>query len=245
MLHSGINVLFEGSNFARLMAGLWTSIWIAALSLVIGLAVGTIFGILRTFKNRPLRFVLRLYLEFFRIVPTVVLLYLVYYILPRSLHVNWPATWMAVLAFSMWVAAEFSDIVRGALESVPKTQRESGLALGLNRLQLFRYVLLPQAVKLELPATINLATRVIKTTSLLMIINNMEVINVGQQIIEANNQQYPAGVSRRESDRQDLERSSWSHFVFLLIFSNSKYSYHTPYSRRGWRICRREDRSSS
>lgn len=187
MLHSGINVLFEGSNFARLMAGLWTSIWIAALSLVIGLAVGTIFGILRTLKNRPLRFVLRLYLEFFRIVPTVVLLYLVYYILPRSLHVNWPATWMAVLAFSMWVAAEFSDIVRGALESVPKTQRESGLALGLNRLQLFRYVLLPQAVKLELPATINLATRVIKTTSLLMIINIMEVINVGQQIIEANN----------------------------------------------------------
>ena len=206
MLHSGINVLFEGSNFARLMAGLWTSIWIAALSLVIGLAVGTIFGILRTFKNRPLRFVLRLYLEFFRIVPTVVLLYLVYYILPRSLHVNWPATWMAVLAFSMWVAAEFSDIVRGALESVPKTQRESGLALGLNRLQLFRYVLLPQAVKLELPATINLATRVIKTTSLLMIINIMEVINVGQQIIEANNQQYPAGVF-------------WVYsFIFILYF---------------------------
>lgn len=206
MLHSGINVLFEGSNFARLMAGLWTSIWIAALSLVIGLAVGTIFGILRTLKNRPLRFVLRLYLEFFRIVPTVVLLYLVYYILPRSLHVNWPATWMAVLAFSMWVAAEFSDIVRGALESVPKTQRESGLALGLNRLQLFRYVLLPQAVKLELPATINLATRVIKTTSLLMIINIMEVINVGQQIIEANNQQYPAGVF-------------WVYcFIFILYF---------------------------
>lgn len=206
MLHSGINVLFEGSNFARLMAGLWTSIWIAALSLVIGLAVGTIFGILRTFKNRPLRFVLRLYLEFFRIVPTVVLLYLVYYILPRSLHVNWPATWMAVLAFSMWVAAEFSDIVRGALESVPKTQRESGLALGLNRLQLFRYVLLPQTVKLELPATINLATRVIKTTSLLMIINIMEVINVGQQIIEANNQQYPADVF-------------WVYgFIFILYF---------------------------
>ena len=206
MLHSGINVLFEGSNFARLMAGLWTSIWIAALSLIIGLAVGTIFGILRTLKNRPIRFVLRLYLEFFRIVPTVVLLYLVYYILPRSLHINWPATWMAVLAFSMWVAAEFSDIVRGALESVPKTQRESGLALGLNRLQLFRYVLLPQAVKLELPATINLATRVIKTTSLLMIINIMEVINVGQQIIEANKQQYPVGVF-------------WVYgFIFILYF---------------------------
>ena len=56
------------------------------------------------------------------------------------------------------------------------------------------YVLLPQAFKLELPATINLATRVIKTTSILMLISVMDVINVGQQIIEANNQKFPTGV---------------------------------------------------
>lgn len=194
MVRSGINVLFEGTNLARLFAGLWTSIWIAALSLVFGLTLGLILGMLRTLHNKPLRFILRLYLEFFRIVPTVVLLFLVYYILPRWLHVNWAASWMATLAFSLWVSAEFSDIVRGALQSVPQSQIESGLALGLNRSQLFHYVLLPQSFQLELPATINLATRVIKTTSLLMMINVMEVINVGQQIIEANNQKYPAGV---------------------------------------------------
>ncbi|MBM6954095.1 amino acid ABC transporter permease [Limosilactobacillus coleohominis] len=194
MAHSGINVLFEGSNFARLMGGLWTAVWIAAISLIIGLALGTIFGLLRTLKSRIIRLILLLYLEFFRIVPTIVLLFLVYYILPRQFNVNMPATWMAVLAFSLWVAAEFSDIVRGALESVPKHQRESGLALGLDQWQLFRYVLLPQAVRLELPATINLATRVIKTTSLLMTISIMDVINVGQQIVEANNQFHPTGV---------------------------------------------------
>lgn len=194
MAHSGINVLFEGSNFARLMGGLWTAVWIAAISLIIGLALGTIFGLLRTLKSRIIRLILLLYLEFFRIVPTIVLLFLVYYILPRQFNVNMPATWMAVLAFSLWVAAEFSDIVRGALESVPKHQRESGLALGLDQWQLFRYVLLPQAVRLELPATINLATRVIKTTSLLMTISIMDIINVGQQIVEANNQSHPTGV---------------------------------------------------
>ena len=194
MVHSGINVLFEGTNFLRLMGGLWTAIWIAGLSLILGLALGTILGMFRTMKSRIIRFILRLYLEFFRIVPTVVLLFLVYYILPRQFNVNWPATWMAVLAFTLWVAAEFSDIVRGALESVPEHQRESGLALGLNQWQLFRYVLLPQALRLELPATINLATRVIKTTSLLLMISIMDVINVGQQIIEANNQTYPTGV---------------------------------------------------
>ncbi len=194
MEHSVINVLFAGNNFARIMQGLWTSVWISIDSLAAGLVLGTLLGILRTLPNKPLRFILRLYLEFFRIVPTIVLLYLVYYILPRSFNINWPASWMAILAFALWVAAEFSDIVRGAIESVPVTQKESGLALGLSKTQLFRYVLLPQVVKLELPATINLATRVIKTTSLLMMISIMDVIAIGQQIIEANNQKYPTAV---------------------------------------------------
>ena len=194
MEHSAINVFFAGNNFARILQGLWTSVWIAALSLLIGLVLGTLLGILRTLPNKTIRFILRAYLEFFRIVPTIVLLYLVYYILPRSLHINWQANWMAVLAFSLWVSAEFSDIVRGAIESVPVTQKESGQALGLSASQLFRYVLLPQAMQLELPATINLATRVIKTTSLLMLISIMDVIAIGQQIIEANNQQYPSAV---------------------------------------------------
>lgn len=194
MAHSGINVLFQGTNFARLMGGLWTSVWIAGLSLIIGLLLGLIFGMLRTLHNRVIRFILLMYLEFFRIVPTIVLLFLAYYILPRQFNINWPAQWMAVLAFSLWVSAEFSDIVRGALESISKHQRESGLALGFTQWQLFRYVLLPQAVRLELPATINLATRVIKTTSLLLTISIMDIINVGQQIIEANNQNYPTAV---------------------------------------------------
>ena len=194
MEHSVINVLFAGNNFARIMQGLWTSVWISVDSLAAGLVLGTLLGILRTLPSKPLRFILRLYLEFFRIVPTIVLLYLVYYILPRSFNISWPASWMAILAFALWVAAEFSDIVRGAIESVPVTQKESGLALGLSKTQLFRYVLLPQAVQLELPATINLATRVIKTTSLLMMISIMDVIAIGQQIIEANNQKYPTAV---------------------------------------------------
>lgn len=194
MAHSGINVLFEGRNLIRLLGGLWTTVEIAAVALILGLLLGVILGILRTFPNRLLRFVLRLYLEFFRIIPTVVLLFLFYYILPRQLGVNLPANQMAMLAFALWTSAEMSDIVRGALISVPKHQRESGMAIGLNRWQLYRYVLIPQAVSLELPATINLVTRVIKTTSVLMLISVMDVINVGQQVVEANNQKYPTGV---------------------------------------------------
>ena len=116
----GIDILFAGNNFQRLLGGLWTTVWIALLSIIIGLILGTVLGMLRTLKNRPLRVVLRLYLEFFRIVPTVVLLFLAYYILPRQLNLNLPADQVAVLAFALWVSAEFSDIVRGALISVPQ-----------------------------------------------------------------------------------------------------------------------------
>lgn len=194
MAHSGISVLFEGTNFMRLLGGLWVTVKIAAVALIFGIILGIILGVLRTFKNRPLRVVLRLYLEFFRVVPTVVLLFLFYYILPRQMNFNLPADQLATLVFALWVGAEMSDIVRGALISVPRHQIESGKAIGLNRFQLYRYVLIPQSLTLEIPATINLATRVIKTTSILLLISVMDVINIGQQIIEANNHTYPTGV---------------------------------------------------
>lgn len=194
MAHSGINVLLEGTNFVRLLGGLWVTIKIAAIALIAGIILGILLGVLRTFKNRLLRVVLRLYLEFFRIIPTPVLLFLFYYILPRQLNFNLPAEQLATLVFALWVAAEMSDIVRGALISVPKHQVESGKAIGLSTMQLYWYVLIPQSINLELPATINLATRVIKTTSILLLISVMDVINIGQQIIEANNHTYPTGV---------------------------------------------------
>jgi polar amino acid transport system permease protein len=191
--HSGINILFAGTNFSRLLGGLWISAKISIVALVFGIALGIFLGALRTVKNPILRVILRLYLEFFRIVPTVVLLFLFYYILPKNFNVNLNAQAVAMLVFALWVGAEMSDIVRGALISVPQHQREAGIAIGLNGPQLFRYVLLPQAIGLMIPATINLMTRVIKTTSLLLLISVMDVINIGQQIIEANRQHYPDG----------------------------------------------------
>ena len=193
MAHSGINILFAGTNFSRLLGGLWSSAKISIVALVFGIALGIFLGALRTVKNPILRVILRLYLEFFRIVPTVVLLFLFYYILPKNFNVNLNAQAVAMLVFALWVGAEMSDIVRGALISVPQHQREAGIAIGLNGPQLFRYVLLPQAIGLMIPATINLMTRVIKTTSLLLLISVMDVINIGQQIIEANRQHYPDG----------------------------------------------------
>jgi len=203
---SGIEVLFEGSNFARLMGGLAVSVRVSVLALLIGIPAGVVLGALRTLPSRLIDLVLRLYLEFFRIIPTLVLLFLAYYILPRELGFRVDGETVAVVAFALWIAAEMSDIVRGALISVPVAQVEGARALALGRLQQLRYVQLPQSVNLMVPATINLATRVIKTTSLLLLISVVDVVNVGQQIMEGNRDRYP-------------DAAFWVYsFIFVLYF---------------------------
>ncbi len=206
MALSGIDVLFEGTNFSRLMGGLWVSVRVSALALLVGIPLGVVLGALRTVPNRIIEGALRLYLEFFRIIPTLVLLFLAYYILPREFGFRVGGETVAVIAFALWVAAEMSDIVRGALISVPVSQVEGARALGLGRIQQLRYVQIPQSVNLMVPATINLATRVIKTTSLLLLISVVDVVNVGQQIMEANREQHP-------------DAAFWVYsFIFVLYF---------------------------
>ncbi|KJD40400.1 amino acid ABC transporter permease [Paenibacillus polymyxa] len=206
MLSSGINVLFEGSNFERLLGGLLVTLEIALLSIIIGTLLGILMGLLRTLQSRPIRFVLKFYLETFRIIPILVWLYVVYFGFTPLLNVNISGELTAVIVFSLWGAAEIGDIVRGALESLPKHQVESGQALGLTYWQLYRHVLIPQAVRRMLPGSINLATRMIKTTSLVVLIGVVEVVKVGQQIIEL-------GVIKAPS------ASFWVYgFIFILYF---------------------------
>lgn len=79
-----------------------------------------------------------------------------------------------------------SDLVRGALSSIPKHQYESSEALGLSKVQTYLYIIIPQTLRRLIPLSINLITRMIKTTSLILMIGVVEVLKVAQQIIEAN-----------------------------------------------------------
>ena len=97
----------------------------------------------------------------------------------------------SIIVFSFWGTAEMSDLVRGALISIPRHQYESAEALGMTRLQLYRYIIVPQTLRRLIPLSINLVTRMIKTTSLVMMIGVVEVLKVGQQIIEANRKSSP------------------------------------------------------
>ena len=182
----GIRVLFMGDNFARLLSGLWVTVRISLISVVLSIILGVLLGMVMTIKNPVTKALTKIYLEFVRIMPQLVLLFLVYFGLTKSFGINLSGEASSIIVFTIWGTAEMGDLVRGALISIPKHQYESGEVIGLNKIQIYRYIIIPQALRRLIPLAINLTTRMIKTTSLIVLIGVVEVMKVAQQIIEAN-----------------------------------------------------------
>ncbi len=187
----GIRVLFMGNNFIRLLGGLWITVKISLISVGLSIVFGLLLGLIMTLKNPVVKCLTKIYLEFIRIMPQLVLLFLVYFGATKSFGLQLSGEVSAVIVFTMWGTAEMGDLVRGALISIPKHQYESGAALGLDSRQIYRYIIVPQTLRRLLPLAINLATRMVKTTSLIVLIGVVEVLKVAQQIIEANRYTVP------------------------------------------------------
>ena len=187
----GFDVLLKGSNMLRLLSGLWVALRISLISALISIVLGVALGSLMSLKKPVITVISRIYLEFIRIMPQMVLLFLVYFGTTKALGINMSAETASVIVFSLWGTAEMSDLVRGALGGIPKIQYESSFSLGLTTFQTYFYIIIPQIIRRMLPLSINLITRMIKTTSLVMMIGIVEVLKVGQQIIEANRKSSP------------------------------------------------------
>lgn len=159
------------------------------------IVLGILLGMLMTVKNPIIKVLTKIYLEFVRIMPQLVLLFLVYFGQAKSFGINLSGELSAVIVFTVWGTAEMGDLVRGALISIPKHQYESGAAIGLTKGQVYYYIVIPQILKRLVPLAINLTTRMIKTTSLVALIGVVEVLKVAQQIIEANRYTVPDSAS--------------------------------------------------
>ncbi len=202
----GVKVLLEGMNFQRLLIGLWVTIRIAIVSIALATILGIVFGIIMLSKNKIIKIFSRFYLEAVRIIPILVWLFIFYFGIPKMLDIHLDGELICTLVFTLWGTAEMGDIVRGAVTSLPIHQKESGKALGLTNLQVYRYIIIPQAVRRLIPGAINLATRMVKTTSLAVLIGVVEVLKIGQQIIEVSILEYPTA-------------SLWVYgFIFFLYF---------------------------
>lgn len=187
----GLQVLFQGNNFLRLLQGLLVSLRISLVAMVLSILLGILFGVIMTSKNPVIRFLCRFYLEVVRIMPQLVLLFLVYFGVAKHFGVNLSGEVAAIIVFTFWGTAEMGDLVRSALLAIPIHQYESGYALGMTNMQVFFHIIIPQTIRRLLPSSVNLLTRMIKTTSLVVLIGVVEVVKVGKQIIDANRYTIP------------------------------------------------------
>ena len=200
----GINILFKGINFQRLLGGLWVTLRLALITIGLSCVFGFLFSLLMLSGKRWAKAISRLWLEIVRFMPQLVLLYIVYFGFARLFGWDLDGETSAVIVFTFWGTAEMGDLIRGSLTSIPRHQTESAAALGLTQGQIYLHVLIPQTLRRLTPQAINLCTRIIKTTALVKMINVTEVLKVGQQII---------GQFYRQPDA-----AFWVYFVIFLLY---------------------------
>lgn len=184
-LGAALSVLPEpiGSNAQQFAQGARTTLWLTLVSGSIGLALGLAAALARTSGIALLAWSARSYIWLIRGTPLLVQILFVYFALPLLVP-GWdlPEFAAAVVALSLNVGAYNAEVIRGGLLAVPAGQRDAARALGLKPPQVLAGVVLPQALRVALPALAGNAVALLKDSSLAFAIGVVELTNVGNRI---------------------------------------------------------------
>ena len=120
-----------------------------------------------------------------RAIPLIAVLFFGQLLIPLFLPVGIEIdrVWRAIFAFSLFVSAYIAEDIRGGLQSIPNTQTEAANSLGLNQHQIIRFILIPQALRIALPALTNQSIGLFQNTSLMAILGLVELLGVGRSIL--------------------------------------------------------------
>jgi His/Glu/Gln/Arg/opine family amino acid ABC transporter permease subunit len=174
-----------------LLGGLVLTLELSLASLALGMILALPLAALRTARHPLLWMPAYGYITFFRGTPLLVQIFLIYYGSGQFEWVKatpfWPllreAYWCAILAFSLNTAAYTAEILRGAIQAVPRGEIEAAMALGMSRLLVFRLVALPRAFRLALPAYGNEIILVLKSSSLASTITLLDITGVARTLV--------------------------------------------------------------
>ncbi len=170
------------STIPFLLEGLWITFQISLITIFCGSLLGAVVGMLRTLKNKLVTYPLGIYIHSLRGTPFLIHLYFVYFMLP-STGVSWlqfEAFTAAVIALSLYTSTYVAEIIRSAVEAVPRGQGEAARATGMTALQTMWYVVLPQAVKMMIPPMGGIYVMIIKGTSIISVIGISELVRAGE-----------------------------------------------------------------
>ena len=164
-----------------LLQGMLVTLQIAGISCGVGLSLGTLLALIQTSHIKLLRGLVTLYVTIIRGTPMLIQILCAFYILPQF-GISIPAIWTAIIAISLNSAAYISQIIKSGIASIDIGQVEAGRVLGLTPPQIARYIVLPQAFRVVLPALGNEFITLVKDSSLASIIGVAELSKQGRLI---------------------------------------------------------------
>jgi glutamate transport system permease protein len=177
----------EPQLYERLWEGLKNTLNAAGYAIVLASVLGVLLAFGRLSRQPLIRLPAVAVIEFFRGVPLLLLIFALFLAFPIVVGTDLPALWALVLALTMYNGAVIAEIIRAGVQSIPKGQTEAAYAIGLSRGQTLRMVLLPQAIRVMLPALISQLVVLLKDTSLGFVIGFSELLRTGGQLVQALN----------------------------------------------------------
>jgi len=175
--------LFQYSGY--FLNGALTTIWISWLGLLLGAVIGALVALMRLSRSGVLRAFGLVYVETFRSIPILVLLFFSYYGLALVLKVDLSPFVAATLSLTLSASAMMAEVIRAGIESVPRGQWEASRAAGMTARQRWQYVILPQAVRVIVPPSVGVYIMVLKDSSLAAIIGYVELAKAGLLVRDA------------------------------------------------------------
>jgi His/Glu/Gln/Arg/opine family amino acid ABC transporter permease subunit len=153
---------------------------LAIPAIILGFGLGILIGLARLARATWLRTAATMYVEFFRGVPLIMVIFWMWFVIPQLLRLPIPEYGVALTAFVVFEAAYFGEIVRAGIQSVPRGQVEAATALGLKGRQSMVHVVLPQALRNMLPSLVTQMIVLLKDTSLASIIGYVDLTKAAQ-----------------------------------------------------------------
>lgn len=171
---------FGWQHIPLILEGALVTVQICALSTLVGGVLGICLGLMSTSPSRTLRIISGTYIGIIRGIPVLLIIFFVFFGIPMLIPgSDVPEYWAAVLALSAFASAYIGEIVRGGILAVPNGQAEASNALGMKYFTKYRYVILPQAVKIMIPPGIGFLVVLVKDSSLVTVIGLVELTRAG------------------------------------------------------------------
>lgn len=172
-------------NYDLLLLGLINTLKVTGLALLFGVPLGLLLALLRLYGNRAVRLPVGFVIEFLRTTPPIAQLFWFFFAMPILIGVEIDPFRASVLTFSLQSSAFFAEVFRGGIQSIDSGQWEAAKAIGMNRNQTLGRIILPQAVKRMIPAFLERAIELMKTTTLVSTISYADLLYQANSIAQS------------------------------------------------------------